>query len=205
MDNFKELQSYQPDYYKEIIEMIEILKSQGAVFDDIAAQNIIVRNNFAISTMDLTTTIRWEQFLNVTHEAMQTLEDRRHNIYNLLNPEKMSKTYIEKIFSRYATYIPSISFENSTIYIDYVESNDITRNLANIFKILNQRKPAHLGLLISTFTTWMQSEKTTGFINGSQTNERDFVLSDDFIFSEDFFLRDRIGHSNQSKLNEGEE
>ena len=204
MNNFEELQSYQPDYYKEFLEMIEILKAEGVIFDNIEADNIEIRNNFIILTMDVATTLRWERFLGISFDPSQTLDDRRKSIYNLLNPEKMSKTFIQNIFIQYTSFTPDVIFEDSTIKITYVDNVDVSRNLASIFEILNQRKPVHLGLLISIFTKWQQEQVSQGFVNGSVTNEIDFVLSDDIILQEELLLRDRIGHFNDSVLNGGD-
>lgn len=200
MDNRKELQSYQPDFYREFKEMQEILKSQGIVFDDLFLKNLKIRNNFNVLTMDLETTERWEQFLEIAVQSDFSLDDRRKTIYNLLNPDKMSKTFIERIFTQYANYIPEISFVDSQILIKYVESDDVTRNLASIFSILNQRKPVHLALLIATFTLWQQRQVGKGYVNGTITNYKEFVLSDDVVLSEDLRLSDMKGHYNNTKF-----
>lgn len=68
-NNYEELLTYYPRYYREIFEMVEILKAHGKIADALE-ENIerVFLNNFILTADEKTIQI-WEQdILNITYQ-----------------------------------------------------------------------------------------------------------------------------------------
>ena len=84
-NNYEELLTYYPRYYREIFEMVEILKAHGKIADALE-ENIerVFLNNFILTADEKTIQI-WEQdILNITYQKKLTLEQRKNVIIALL-------------------------------------------------------------------------------------------------------------------------
>ena len=78
--NYEELISYYPRYYREVWEMVAILKANGRLLDDAqdAIENIY-KNGF-IDSMDEAAIAELERFLYIRARNQRTLEERRRLI-----------------------------------------------------------------------------------------------------------------------------
>ena len=76
-NNYEELTTWYPRFYRDVFEMVEILKASGQVLD--ALEDKIEQaylNNF-ILTADTETISRWETLLGITYSEPLTLPQRK--------------------------------------------------------------------------------------------------------------------------------
>lgn len=74
-----------PDYFKPIIEFLEILKAHGYALDNLDANAAQVSNNNYIQTADPATIAWWENVLGLTYSFGDALEFRRQRILQQFN------------------------------------------------------------------------------------------------------------------------
>lgn len=75
--SFDELITYYPRFYREVYEMVEILKAEGKLADEIETNIDTVLKNCFIDTADEPTIRKYEEILNIKLERTQTLDERR--------------------------------------------------------------------------------------------------------------------------------
>lgn len=147
-NNYEELLTYYPRYYREIFEMVEILKAHGKIADALE-ENIerVFFNNF-ILTADETTIQIWEQdILNITYQKKLTLEQRKNVIIALLcGHGHIGEPEIREIIKNYTPNAVAVDFNKGriSILIDGIVFDEI-----NLYHTLLKRIPAHLGLGVS--------------------------------------------------------
>lgn len=74
-----------PDYFKPIIEFLEILKAHGYALDGLDANAAQVAANNYIQTADAATIAWWENTLGLTYSFGDTMEFRRQRILQQFN------------------------------------------------------------------------------------------------------------------------
>lgn len=74
-----------PDYFKPIIEFLEILKAHGYALDSLDANAAQVAANNYIQTADAATIAWWENVLGLTYSFGDTLDFRRQRILQQFN------------------------------------------------------------------------------------------------------------------------
>ena len=74
-----------PDYFKPIIEFLEILKAHGYALDNLDANAAQVAANNYIQTADAATIAWWENVLGLTYSFGDTMEFRRQKILQQFN------------------------------------------------------------------------------------------------------------------------
>ena len=74
-----------PDYFKPIIEFLEILKAHGYALDSLDANAAQVSDNNYIQTADAATISWWENTLGLTYSFGDTMEFRRQRILQQFN------------------------------------------------------------------------------------------------------------------------
>lgn len=145
--NFHELISHYPRYYRDVFEMVEILKAQGRVMDaleDSVEQTFL--DHFVL-TASLPAIKTWEGFLGITYQEQLTLEQRRSVVVaRLCSMGHIGEQEIRAMIGQYTPNHVDVDFLRGTISI-LIEGAVFDEE--NLLKTLLKRIPAHLALDMS--------------------------------------------------------
>lgn len=143
-NNFEELITYYPRYYRDVFEMVEILKAFGRVADGLEA-NIeqTYLNNF-ILTADAETIKVWEEILDITYTKQLSLDQRKRVVIaRIAGYGHIGEPEIRGIIANYTERAVAVDFKRGVIFITIDgEIFDET----NLWDTLKRRIPAHLAL-----------------------------------------------------------
>lgn len=143
-NNFEELITYYPRYYREVFEMVEILKAFGRVADGLEA-NIeqTYLNNF-ILTADAETIRVWEEILEITYTRPLTLDQRKRVVIaRLAGYGHIGEPEIRGIIANYTERAVAVDFKRGVVFIT-IEGEVFDE--MNLWDTLTRRIPAHLAL-----------------------------------------------------------
>lgn len=84
-NSYDTLYNQLPDYFKPIVEFLEILKAHGYALDNLDANALQVAANNYIQTADAATISWWENTLGLTYSFGDTMEFRRQRILQQFN------------------------------------------------------------------------------------------------------------------------
>lgn len=84
-NSYDTLYNQLPDYFKPIVEFLEILKAHGYALDGLDANAAQVAANNYIQTADPSTIAWWENVLGLTYSFGDTLDFRRQRILQQFN------------------------------------------------------------------------------------------------------------------------
>ena len=113
--NYHELISHYPRYYREVFEMVEILKAQGKVVDALEDNIEQTFLDHFILTADPPTLRTWEKFLGITYEEQLALEQRRRVVIaRLCGLGHIGEPEIRAIIGNYSDGETDVDFENSS-------------------------------------------------------------------------------------------
>lgn len=149
--NYEELISYYPRYYREVWEMVAILKANGRLLDDAqdAIENIY-KNGF-IDSMDEAAIAELERFLYIRARSQRTLEERRRLIKSyIIGFGKISATLLSDMLQAYTGSPSIIKLEpfddqrNNKLYISTSPQNDFFFFASDVLDILSKKVPAHI-------------------------------------------------------------
>jgi len=142
--NYEELITYYPRYYRDVFEMVEILKAFGRVSDGLE-ENIeqAYLNNF-ILTADAETVKVWEGILDITYTQKLTLDQRKRVVIaRIMGYGHIGEPEIRGIIANYTERAVAVDFARGVISI--VIEGEIFDE-ANLWNTLLRRIPAHLAL-----------------------------------------------------------
>lgn len=150
-NNYEELLTYYPLFYRQVYEMKEILKAQGRLVDGLEENiNQIYLNNF-IDYADDNTIGNLEQFLKIDLNKGRTIEERRRFVKSfLVGFGKVSASRIAEMIRSYTGARVDIRFEpfdeigNNMLYIDFQRGDEPTLYMSDINLLLSKRIPAHI-------------------------------------------------------------
>lgn len=144
---YEELLTYYPDFYKNVYEMVEILKAFGSLSDDLeAAVEQTYLNNFILTADDRTIKI-WETVLHITYKEKLSLEQRKRVVIGFVSGGKhIGEREIRELISTYTSNLKSIDFKNGVVKIEVDGEIFDEENLLNT---LLHRIPAHLKLAMT--------------------------------------------------------
>lgn len=154
--NYEELISYYPRYYREVWEMVAILKANGRLLDDAqdAIENIY-KNGF-IDSMDEAAIAELERFLYIRARSQRTLEERRRLIKSyIIGFGKISATLLSDMLQAYTGSPSIIKLEpfddqrNNKLYISTSPQNDFFFFASDVLDILSKKVPAHIPFSIA--------------------------------------------------------
>lgn len=149
MDYLEELQSYQPEFYRDVLEMQEILKADAkGLAQEEKDYKEVIANNF-LQTLSSWGADRWETILNIDSPSTNLDERISLIISKLRGLQKLSATRIKNIALSYQNGEVDVIFENSIIKIKYISALGIPANFKDFEDVIEQLKPAHLGLNFS--------------------------------------------------------
>ena len=143
-NNFEELITYYPRYYRDVFEMVEILKAFGRVADGLEA-NIeqTYLNNF-ILTADAETIRVWEEILEITYTRPLTLDQRKRVVIaRLAGYGHIGEPEIRGIIANYTERAVAVDFQRGVVFIT-IEGEVFDE--MNLWDTLLRRIPAHLAL-----------------------------------------------------------
>lgn len=156
--NYDELITYYPRFYRDVLEMDAILRTEGKLADDIRnGIELILSNNF-IDSADGKTIVKLEEFLCIVLTRHRSLEERRKFIKNLfIGQGKISATVITKIIQGFINAEVKIHFEpdnlntHNILYINIYFHNSKEENsyMSDIRMLINRKIPAHIGYKIT--------------------------------------------------------
>ncbi|MCM1530129.1 MAG: YmfQ family protein [Alistipes sp.] len=149
-NNYEELITYYPKFYREVLEMKAILESEGKLADDMEDNIERVFNNCFIDTADENTIGNLENFLSIQKHLDKTLEERRQYVKShFIAVGKISATAIINMIRTYTGSNAEICFE------PFDENNNNCLSIAlpypkeayyekDIYSLLTKVIPAHI-------------------------------------------------------------
>lgn len=142
--NYEELITYYPRYYRDVFEMVEILKAFGRVADGLEEDiEQAYLNNF-ILTADAETIKVWEGILDITYTGKLTLDQRKRVVIaRIMGYGHIGEPEIRGIIANYTERAVAVDFARGIISI--VIEGEIFDEL-NLWNTLLRRIPAHLAL-----------------------------------------------------------
>lgn len=150
-NNYDELITYYPRFYRNVFEMAEILKAHGRILDGVE-RNIeqVYRNSF-IDHADEATISKLENFLKIGQNKNRTLEERRRLVKSyFVGSGKISASKIYQMIAVYTDSPVTCKLEpfddegNNRLYIEIQSNEEETICTRDIFALLSKKIPANL-------------------------------------------------------------
>lgn len=150
-NNFEELITYYPRFYRDVFEMVEILKAHGRIADEMEANIEQTYLNCFIDYADEETIEQLEKFLNIGLNKSRTLEERRRLVKSyFVGFGKVSASMLEEMIQSYTGASVDIKFEpfdeegNNMLYIHFQRGDEPTLYMSDINLLLSKKIPAHI-------------------------------------------------------------
>lgn len=150
-NNYEELLSYYPVFYREVYEMTEILKVQGRLADDMQRSIEQVFSNQFIDSADSEVISSYEKILGIVPDSAKSIEERRRFVKaRLIGSGKISASVISDMIKSYTggdvkcTLSPCDSKKNNKLYINAERGTGSQIYLQEIETLLDERLPAHI-------------------------------------------------------------
>lgn len=150
-NNYEELITYYPRFYRDVFEMVEILKAHGRIADELEG-NIeqVYLNNF-IDYADEETIEKLEKFLAIGLNKSRTLEERRRFVKSyFVGFGKVSASMLVEMIQSYTGASVECYFEpfdderNNMLYINFQRGEEPTLYMSDINLLLGKKIPAHI-------------------------------------------------------------
>lgn len=149
--NYEELTTYYPRFYRDVFEMVEILKAHGRIADGMEENIEQAFLNGFIDYADEATIEKLEKFLEIGLNRSRTLEERRRLVKSyFVGFGKISASLICQMIGAYTNAPVSCRFEpfdeerNNLLYIDFQRSGNETIYMSDILTLLSKKLPAHI-------------------------------------------------------------
>lgn len=159
-NNYDELITYYPWFYRDVFEMVEILKAHGRIAD--CLQDDIERTylNSFLDYVDDETITALEKFLGVGLGQTYRLEERRRYIKAFVAGNgKVSASFFKNMISEYTESDVSVRFEpyddtgNNKLFINVQCKEGDTFTLKEVDSLISRKIPAHIMYqLIETYS-----------------------------------------------------
>lgn len=150
-NNFEELITYYPRFYRDVFEMVEILKAHGGIADELEANIEQTYLNSFIDYADEDTIEQLEKFLNIGLNKSRTLEERRRLVKSyFVGFGKVSASMLAEMIQSYTGASVDIKFEpfdeegNNMLYIHFQRGDEPTLYMGDINLLLSKKIPAHI-------------------------------------------------------------
>lgn len=149
--NYEELIGYYPRFYREIFEMVEILKAQGRIADGMENNIEQTYLNSFIDYADEAAIEKLERFLQTGINKSRALEERRRLVKAcFVGFGKVSAPVICQMIGTYTNTPVSCRFEpfdedgNNMLYIDFQYNCGDTIYMSDILMLLSKKLPGHI-------------------------------------------------------------
>ena len=149
--NYEELITYYPRFYRDVFEMVEILKAHGRIADGMEDNIEQAYLNGFIDYADEATIAKLERFLEIGLNRNRTLEERRRLVKSyFVGFGKISATLIKQMIGAYTNAPVDCRFEpfddegNNMLFIDFQRSGNETIYMSYILMLLSKKLPAHI-------------------------------------------------------------
>lgn len=150
-NNYEELVTYYPRFYRDVFEMVEILKAHGAVFGEMEENIEQTYLNCFIDHADEETITKLEKFLMIGLNKSRTLEERRRLVKSyFVGFGKVSASMLEEMITSYTNAPVKSRFEpfdekkNNRLYIEFERGKESTLYMSDIMLLLSKKLPAHI-------------------------------------------------------------
>lgn len=150
-NNFEELITYYPRFYRDVYEMVEILKANGRVFDRMEGDIEQTYLNCFIEYADEETIKKLEDFLDIRLNKSRTLEERRRLVKSyFIGFGKVSATMLKEMIQSYTGAEVECKFEpfdetgNNMLYLNFQRGKEPTLYMSDINLLLSKKIPAHI-------------------------------------------------------------
>lgn len=153
-NGYEEIASYSPRYYRSIKEMDAVFRLAGWLID-LMAQDMedVVAFQF-LSHMNDEALTRYEAFLGIVSDALQTLDERKDYISALLiGSGKLSADKIKALVGQFTgCACDDVALEGSTLHISIVIQEEFDLSKRNIIhNLIRQKLPAHIDMDIAFY------------------------------------------------------
>lgn len=150
-NNFEELIVQYPRFYRDVFEMVEILKAHGRIADDLEANIERTYFNCFIDLADEATIAKLEKFLDIRLNKSRTLEERRRLVKSYFAGfGKISASMLEEMIGSYTGTAVECRFEpfdderNNMLYINFERGTEPSLYMSDIILLLEKKLPAHI-------------------------------------------------------------
>lgn len=150
-NNYEELITYYPKYYRDVLEMRAILETHGKLADNLEDNIEQVFNDCFIDTADETTIRKLEEFLFLGLYKQRSLEERRRLVKSFfVGNGKVSASMIREMIAAYTGASVSVTFEpfdeagNNKLNIEFNRGDERTLYMSDILTLIEKRIPAHI-------------------------------------------------------------
>lgn len=149
--NYEELITYYPRFYREVFEMVEILKAHGRIADELEDNIEQAYLNSFIDYADEATITKLEKFLMIGLNKSRSLEERRRLVKSyFVGFGKVSASMLEEMITSYTNAPVKSRFEpcdeegNNQLYIEFERGKEPTLHMSDINLLLGKKIPAHI-------------------------------------------------------------
>lgn len=150
-NNYEELITYYPRFYREVYEMVEILKAEGRIADTLEDNIEQTYLNCFIDYADEETITKLENFLKIGLNKSRSLEERRRLVKSyFVGFGKVSASMLAEMITSYtgadveARFEPEDEEGNNVLYINFQRGSEPTLYMSDINLLLSKKIPAHI-------------------------------------------------------------
>lgn len=154
--SYEELLTYYPEFYREVYEMVEILKAQGKLVDNLQNGIEQVFSNQFIDSADEEVISSYEKISGIVPDRYKTIEERRKAVKaHLIGSGKMSASMIADMVRVYTNSDTKCSLEpfdksgNNKLYITADRGDSPNIDFDGINTLLSEKLPAHIEFELS--------------------------------------------------------
>lgn len=148
MSTYDVLMENLPDYFKLVLEFIQIMRAHGYALDQLDGDIQNVYNNFYIQTCDVTTLAYYEGLLDIVPSAGDTVEYRRQRVMQQLSliPKFDINWLITKLNGLYGMDGYTLEVDSKKCTVDIDINSGISNALRIFYDFIWDVLPAHMEL-----------------------------------------------------------
>ena len=159
--SYEELITYYPRFYKDVFEMVEILKAHGRIADELEENIEQTFYNSFIDYADEATIAKLEKFLGIGLNRTRSLEERRRLIKSFfVGFGKVSASMLAGMIRSYtgaeveSKFEPFDSQGNNMLYLYFQRGREPTLYMSDINLLLDKKIPAHIKWQAAVTYNW---------------------------------------------------
>lgn len=152
----RELLPLLPPWYREILDYQQIMASEQASFDALAAEITAIADNFFFQTMDTTAVEMWEKiFKIIPDDTVETLDFRRARVLNRIStrpPYTLAFLYqkLDELIG-VGQWTVAVDYPNYTLYVESSAANQFYAT--EVAYTIGRIKPAHIVFLNTPYVS----------------------------------------------------